>query len=126
MKPYLLLLLLLVSCGNNNERQVELVLQLPAPLAKGTGRHKRFLARASHLVISAGSFEQTYPVQAWDSLRVEALSGEDFDVEARVFDRDGEGRVRRDPALKGKTQIKKGEATARLKLHLELSPREYD
>lgn len=108
------------------EPGVTLILQLPAPLGKGTGRHQRFLARASHLILKVGESETTFPVEAWEHLSLPSLEGVAQDISVRIWDRDREGRVRRDPALKGKAEWRAGDAEVRIKLHLELSPREYD
>ncbi len=137
MKYTFLLLGLVVSCGNpSTEPPLELALQLPMALRKDTPRYERFLKRASHLTLKvetkAGSKgEQTFPVEAWEHLFLGGIEfpqapDDQMKVSVSLWDRNEQGQLRKDPALRGKGTAKAGEATLRIKLHLELSPKEYD
>jgi len=138
MKTHFVLLLLLVSCGNPSPAPVrgpELIVQMPAALAKDSQRYKRFLSRASHLALILKSKEmaehtQVFPAESWEELQLPlgfpgALE-EPLEVRVEIWDRNREGRLRRDPALQGAGELKGETKSLRIKLRLNLSPREYD
>jgi len=109
---------------------------MPAALAKDSQRYKRFLTRASHLVVSVKNKEgadqqQTFPAESWERLTLPNVefprSPEDrLEVRVEIWDRNREGRLRRDPALRGAGSLTAEHKSLRIKLRLDLSPREYD
>jgi len=77
-------------------------------------------------MVKVGDSAQTFPVEAWSHISLPTFEGDAADVQIQIWDRNREGALRRDPVLNGKGHWKAGEKELRIKLRLELSPREYD
>ena len=137
---------LLIGCQKpvdlDGERSFVINLQLPAPLAKDSGRYQRFLARSRHLVIAVGtkggvSTEQIYAPGQWENISLNGLKfpvdeNDSLSLTAQFWDKKKDGLPRQSAALSGKKQwsardleATKPEALT-VKLELKVSAKEYD